>query len=305
MDDLVQFWEQPDAAELYMIAGWRQWADAGSISSGLPEYLIELTNARKIGAFRPNGYYLFQIPGTHHLLRPTIKLEDGYRRGLEIQRNEIFYAGNADKGLLIFLGDEPHLNVDQYAAAFFSVTRQFNVQRVAAVGGVYGPVPYDQDREISCIYSLPALKAELEKYALRFSNYEGGATIGAYLVDRAEHERVEFITFYGFVPAYDFAGGTSSQEVRIDQDYKAWYEILRRFNHMFRLNLNLSDLEQRALELLEAMDAQMEQLEEAYPQLETRAYLEQVAEEFTERPFSPLDDVWAEELEDLFRDMDE
>ena len=49
MADLVKLWEQPAATEVFMIAGWNQWADAGNISSGLPEYLIEKSDARKIG----------------------------------------------------------------------------------------------------------------------------------------------------------------------------------------------------------------------------------------------------------------
>jgi len=52
MDNLVELWEKPLAEEIYMIVGWRQWADAGSISSGLPQYLIEQTDARRIGAIK-------------------------------------------------------------------------------------------------------------------------------------------------------------------------------------------------------------------------------------------------------------
>ena len=62
MDELVELSEIPVADEIYMIVGWHQWADAGAISSGLPEYLIELTNAHKIGEIRPDGFYLFQVP---------------------------------------------------------------------------------------------------------------------------------------------------------------------------------------------------------------------------------------------------
>ena len=55
MSDLVEIWEQPAAAK-FMIAGWQQWADAGDVSSGLPEYLIEHTDARHIGQLAPNGW---------------------------------------------------------------------------------------------------------------------------------------------------------------------------------------------------------------------------------------------------------
>ena len=35
MDERVYLWETPTASEMIMVAGWHQWADAGSISSGL------------------------------------------------------------------------------------------------------------------------------------------------------------------------------------------------------------------------------------------------------------------------------
>ena len=41
MSDVVDLWETPQAEEVIMFAGWRQWADAGSTSSGLPQYLIK------------------------------------------------------------------------------------------------------------------------------------------------------------------------------------------------------------------------------------------------------------------------
>ena len=52
MSKAVEIWEKPTAQEIYMLAGWRQWADGGSISSGLPQYLINQTKAEKIGADR-------------------------------------------------------------------------------------------------------------------------------------------------------------------------------------------------------------------------------------------------------------
>ena len=53
MNHRVEYLETPAAEEIYLIAGWRQWADAGSISSGLPQYLIEQTQARHVASIRP------------------------------------------------------------------------------------------------------------------------------------------------------------------------------------------------------------------------------------------------------------
>jgi len=306
MGDLVELWEKPVAEEIYMLAGWHQWADAGAISSGLPRYLIEQTDARKIGEIKPGGFYLFQIPGTHHLLRPEIELDEGYRTKLAPRRNEFFYSGDDKKGLVIFLGEEPHLNVEGYAEAFFKAVEELDVKRVIAVGGVYGAMPYAKDREISCVYSLRDMKKGLAKYAVKFSNYEGGSTIGTYLVDRAEQKGIEFLDFYAFVPAYDFSEQlTGLQGVSVESDFKAWVDLMRRFNHMTGLAIDLSDLERRSDELILSMDSKMDELERQMPQLEVREYLDQLDEAFTEMPFMPLDDVWERELGDLFGNMED
>ncbi len=306
MKDQVILHERPAAETVTMIAGWRQWADAGSISSGLPQYLVKLTRAKKIGEITPYGFYLFQIPGTHHFLRPQIKLVDGHRKSLQTKENEFFYWDNGKKGLVIFLGDEPHLNVEQYVDAFLYAAKEMGIRRVAAVGGVYGSVPYDRDREISCVYSLQKMKAELADYAFRFSNYDGGTTIGTYLVDRAEKAGVEFLACYGFVPAYDFSEQQIGQQVmQIERDYKAWYDLMRRFNHMFGLDLDLTDLEQRSYKLLASLDAKIDDWDDRMPQFKIRDYLETLAEEFSERPFMPLGDLWEGALREILDDMDE
>ncbi len=303
MDEWVNLHERPEAEELYLIAGWQQWADAGSVSSGLPRYLIERLQARKIGEISPDGFYLFQIPGTHHLLRPEVHLVDGYSKQIDKRKNEFYYAALGKKGLLLFAGDEPHLDIDRYADAIFQVARELKVRRTALVGGVYGSMPYDKDREVSCSYSLPRMKAELADYAVRFSNYEGGATIGSYLVDRAEAYDLEVLVFNAFVPAYDFSQNSPAmQGVRIENDYKAWYELMRRFNHMFGLGIDLSDLDRQSDDLIASIDAKIEELEQSLPQVNVRSYLAKLSEEFEEHPFMPLDDMWERELGDIFDD---
>ena len=219
MSEAVELNEQPGAEEFFLIVGWRQWADAGSTSSGLPQYLVEQTGARKIGSINPEGFYLFQIPGTHDLVRPMVKFDQGYPESLEIQRNELFYAEIKDKGMLIFLGDEPQLDIERYTQAFLHIAETFKVKRIISVGGVYGELPYNKDRMVSSIYSLKELKAELEEIAVNMSDYHGGASVGSYICRRAGDRGMEFVSFFAFVPAYDFS--TVSQvanSIRVEND---------------------------------------------------------------------------------------
>jgi proteasome assembly chaperone (PAC2) family protein len=303
MDDLLELVEKPVAKEMFMIAGWRQWADAGEVSSGLPQYLIEQTGAKKIGEIKSDQFYLFQIPGTHHLLRPVVKIEEGYRQELGLQKNEFFYAEVNQKGLLIFLGEEPHRDVDRYAEAFFGAVKELGITKIAALGGVHGPVPYDKDRQITCVYSLPRMKEELDKYAVKFSDYQGGSSIGTYFAHLAEQRELEYLSFYALVPHYDleylsirFTG------IQIEKDFKAWCDILRRFNHMFGLGIELSSLERKSKQLVSIVDAQIDELDNKAPQIKIREYIEEMSRDFTEMTFRPLSELWERELRDLFGD---
>ena len=304
MDERVQL-ETPTAKDMVMIAGWHQWADAGSISSGLPTYLIERLKTRKIGEISREGFFLFQIPGAHHLLRPEVHTEDGVVQEMRMIPTELYYAELSGKGLVIFLGEEPHVNEEEYAAAFFDIVEALGVRRVVAVGGVYGAMPYNKDREISCVFSMERMRREMQEYAVRFSNYEGGTTIGSYLAHHAGQRKIEYICFHGFVPAYDFGQVMlPAQNVRIEDDVKAWYDILRRVDFMFHLGIDLSELRIQSDDLMSSMEEQMEELARQAPQLDVHAYLQKLEEEFTENPFMPLDDVWERELGDLLDDLE-
>ena len=306
MDELLDFTEIPSPEESYLIAGWRQWADAGAVSSALPQYLTEQTGARRIGQIRSDPFYLFQIPGAQHFFRPEIKLEDGYRAELRPKKNEVFYSGDDHKGLFIFLGEEPHLNAERYAEAFFNLAKEIKVKRVATIGGVYAPVPYDKDRQVSCTYSLPRMKKELAEYVVQFSNYEGGVSIGSYLADRAEQVGIEYFVFYAMVPMYDFSQLSPVVEgITIGNDFKAWYDLMRRLNYMFKMGLDLSDLERQSHELLQSVADQIEALENKLPQAQVREYLEKVHSAFVESSFMPLDDVWETGLRDIFKESEE
>lgn len=306
MSDAVEIWERPEAAQIYMLAGWRQWADAGSISSALPQYLIQQTGARQIGAIRSDGFYLFQIPGTHDLVRPVVKFDEGYPQSLEAQRNELFYAGDDRQGVVFFLGDEPHLDIERYVEAFLYAAKTLRVKRIIGFGGVYGELPYDKERAVSCIYSLPAMKAELSRLAVSLSDYHGGASIGSYIARRAGEQGIEFVGFYAFVPTYSFSNiAQVGNIIRIENDFMAWLGVMRRVNYMLKTDFDLSDLEQKSERLVQSVDAKIAELDSVAPQLGVREYLARLSEEFIETPFDPLDDVWEEELRRLLGDSDE
>jgi len=306
MTDAFELWEKPQAKEVYMLAGWRQWADAGSISSSLPQYLIKQSGAKQIGDIRPDGFYIFQIPGTHDLVRPVVKFDSGYPVSLKSQRNEIYYTTVGQKGLVIFLGDEPHLDIERYTAAFLHMAQSLHVERIIGFGGVYGEVPYDKERMVSSVYSKPRLKKELEGLAVNLSAYHGGASIGSVICRRAGEQGMEYISFYAFVPTYDFSDVAQVENsIRIENDYSAWLGVMRRVNYLLKLNINLSDLEEKSEKLRKMLDEKVEEIDSKAPQLGMKAYMKHLSDEFNEAAFNPVDYFWEEELSQLFDNLED
>ena len=105
--------EKPAAR--YLIAGWRrQWSDGGSISSGLPQYLIDQFGARKIGGFSRELEllcYPFQAAGSHDSYRPACAFDDGLPSVPMHWGNDFYDAGS---GLIIFMGEEPWFEIELY-----------------------------------------------------------------------------------------------------------------------------------------------------------------------------------------------
>lgn len=305
MSKAVEIWEKPKAERIYMLAGWRQWADGGSISSGLPQYLINQTKAEKIGEIRSDGFYLFQIPGTHDLVRPVVKFDEGYPEFLQTQRNELFYSGDEHLGLVFFLGNEPHLDAERYVDAFLTAAETLNVRRIVGFGGVYGELPYDKERLVSGIYSQPSLKEELKALAVNLSDYHGGASIGSYICRRAGERGVEFVSLYAFIPTYDFSNiAQVDTTIRLENDYMAWLGVMRRVNYMLKINLDLTDLEGKSDHLIKVVDSKVEELDSMAPQLGVREYLNNLSNEYKVDTFDPLDEVWEEEIRRLFDKFD-
>ncbi len=297
----VKIVERPIAKEIHMLVGWRQWADAGSVSSGLPQYLIEFNKAHKIGEIDPSGFYLFQIPGTHDLVRPVVKFKDGFPDYLENKRNEFFYAGDEERGIVYFLGDEPHLDAERYVGALLQAAKELRVKRIIGFGGVYGELPYNKERMVSSTYSQKQIKAELDNMGVNFSDYHGGGSIGSYVCRRASEQGIEYLSLYAFVPVYDFSNiSRNASGIQIENDFMAWLGIMRRVNYILKLNWDLSELEAKSKRLIKLMDDKIEEIAKTFPEINIHEYMQQLDEDFDEVVFEPLQDLWEDEINRLF-----
>ncbi len=305
MTDLFDIWEEPKSKEMHLFIGWRQWADAGSVSSELPLYLMNMNDGRQIGKLITDPFFIFQIPGTHDLLRPDVRYVEGFPQELESPHTELFFAGNENRGFLFLVGDEPQINIEKYTAEVFNIVKKFKVRRVIGFGGVYGEVPFDKKRTISSTYSMKKIRQEIDALGVNLSDYHGGASIGSFLCKRASEQKIEYVSFYAFVPAYDFTElGESGGAIRIENDFSAWLSVMERVKTMLKLDWDLTDLETKAIELGEVIETKVAEIDKANPEMGIRAYFQRVSDNFVEVDFNPTADFWEEKLKGMFDKLD-
>lgn len=305
MENALDLREKPQHETMYMLMGWRQWADAGSISSGLPKYLAQETNARKIGTIKSDGFYIFQFPGTHDLARPVIRFENGYATELESPHNDIYYSEVDGNGIIYLIGDEPHLDVERYVSTILDLAEMFNVKRMVGFGGVFAEVPYEKHRIVSSTYSLHSLKQEIDKLSVNLSDYHGGASIGSVMSKRAGERNLEYVSFYAFVPTYDLSRFASLENtIRLENDFMAWLGVMRRVNFFLNTKFDLTELEGKSNQLIEVLNDKVLELQ-SLSSSSIKDYFDQLSEGFEEEIFDPLDDLWENELNRLFNDDSE
>ncbi len=282
----------------FMIAGFNQWANAGNVSTGIPEYLIEKLHARKVGHIRKDDFYIFQLPGSQFMFRSPVKYVEGYEEDYQEEPiNDFHYAEINGKGLVIFIGTEPNQHEDVYVNTLLDGAKELGVKRIIVPAGVGGEVPFDRERRIGCTYSLKQMQEELKNYALTFSNYSRNATIGMVINHYSKERGIESVRMSAQTPTYQIPLTTSS-------DKRAMYDILRRIRYMFGINLDLSDLEKESKQQISDFENALKKLYIDNPELESQiaTYMDQIKEGFVELRFEEpikIPDVFLKEFKDL------
>lgn len=186
-----------------LVLGFSGWMNGGSVSTGTIKYLKNKLKAKKFAEIDRKDFYIFNLPGTMQQVtrfRPYTKIRDGLLTDFQYPQNEFFYDGK--NNLILFSGKEPNLKWDEYASCIFEVGERFDVKRMYSVGSVAGPTPHTREPRISCSVSSEEQKAQLKDYDVRFTNYEGSASITTLLTELSKEKGVEMINFVAEIPIY-------------------------------------------------------------------------------------------------------
>ena len=193
----------PELGDPRMVLGFSGWMDGGDVSTGTVEWLVRLLGASKLAEIDLGSFYITSFPGTMEisaLFRPHTTIENGLITELEFPNN-VFHC-HQPSDLILFAGKEPNLRWDAFADCIFSLGETFGVRRVYFIGSVAGVVPHTREPRLHCSVSDESLKGEFEGYGVRFSNYEGPASIVTYMTRQAPARGVEMVALVAEIPAY-------------------------------------------------------------------------------------------------------
>jgi proteasome assembly chaperone (PAC2) family protein len=231
-DSRLRIHESPDFREPRLIVGLSGWMDGGDVSTGTLHVLVDKLEASPFAEISPEGFYIYSFPGAMDLaalFRPHCRIRQGLVSAFEFPRN-IFY-GDVDHDVILFLGREPNLAWEDYADSILGVCMQFGVKMIYFIGSVSGLVPHTRDPHVFCSVSDAQLKPVFDRYGIRFSDYEGPASITTYLTTKARQHGIDMVNLVATVPAYVQGNNPKCIDA-----------VVRRLAGMLGVELHLDDL---------------------------------------------------------------
>lgn len=215
-----------------LVVGFSGWMDGGDVSTGTIRVLSQKLGAQRFAEILPEGFYIYNFPGAMELaalFRPHCRIQEGLLRAFDMPENTFF--GEPGSDTILFLGKEPNLAWQDYADCMFELCARLNVKSIYFIGSVSGLVPHTRDPHLFCSVSDEELKPVFERYGIRFSNYEGPASIVTYLTAEARNRGIEMVNLVATVPAYVQGNNPKCIDA-----------VVRRVAGMLQLDIHLDDL---------------------------------------------------------------
>jgi proteasome assembly chaperone (PAC2) family protein len=244
---------KPQLKNARMVLGFSGWMDGGDVSTGTVEWLIRDVGAEKLAEIEPEGFYIYSFPGSMEvaaLFRPYTKIENGLIKAFGMPANTFHYS--AANNLILFRGKEPNFNWPDYADCILSVASTFDVVMIYFIGSVAGVVPHTRDPRLHSTVSDERLKESLAQYGIRFTNYEGPASIVTLLSELSSQRGLPMATLVAEIPAYVQGRNPRSIEA-----------VTRKLAGMLGLHVSLDELR----EISDAFESKVNEIVQKKPEL--------------------------------------
>ncbi len=248
----LKIFSRPDLNNTRLLLGFSGWMDGGVVSTGTIKYLIDKLDAQRLAEINPEGFYIYNFPGSMEmtaLFRPHTRIRAGLIKSFEVPRNEFFF--NEQNNLILFSGKEPNLQWEVFADCIFSLCKEFRVEMIYFIGSIAGLVPHTRDPRFLSSVSDADLKEILQRYGVKFTDYEGPASFITYLITNCDKRDLKMASLVATIPAYVQGNNPRCIEA-----------VIKRVAGILGLQIDLDDLkaigEEFERKLSDAVDEQPE-----------------------------------------------
>ena len=249
----LQITEKPELDNPTLIMGFSGWMDSGEVSTGSLDWLIEKLDAKHLASIDPEGFYIYTVPGALEwasMFRPHATINDGLVEEFSFPRNDFYY--NAEQNVILFLGKEPNLMWEEYADYIFALTSMFGVSMIYFLGSVSSLVPHTREPRLMCLTSSALIKEQFRHFGVKFTTYEGPASMASYLCTRCSQKQMDMVSLIAATPAYVQGNNPKCIEA-----------MLRRVAGMMDLKIDLN----QAKHLTNEFELKLNELVEQQPDL--------------------------------------
>jgi proteasome assembly chaperone (PAC2) family protein len=206
--------------------------DGGEVSTNSVGYLIKKLHMEPFAHIDSKGFYIYNFPGMMELaalFRPHAVIQEGLIRSLTFPGNT-FYV-HEPSNLILFLGKEPNLDWERYTQCISELSSTFGVTMIYFIGSVSSLVPHTREPRLLCTASNKEILERFQHYGVKFTNYEGPASIVTYLTHACTQQHLGMISLVATIPAYVQGNNPKCIEA-----------VTRRLVGMLGIDINLNDL---------------------------------------------------------------
>lgn len=258
------------------------WGDAGESATEAVRYLVDNHDAETIGRFDSDSFFDFQVN------RPVVSLDEAGVRTITWPTTEILAIKLPRRDLVVVIGDEPNYNWKRFASDLSDVLIELGATTAVTMGAFVGQVAHTLPVPVVGSSSAPGMVAA---HGLLPSRYEGPTGIVGVLTQTLVTKGLDACSLWAAVPHY-----------LSNQPYPPGVEaLLRKATDIAGISVDISDLEERATDFRESVDAAVDgsdELSDYVRQLEA----ESLDEDDGEEGIGEVGEDLVEEIERYLRD---
>jgi proteasome assembly chaperone (PAC2) family protein len=192
---VIELEETRDLVDPVVIAAFEGWNDAADAATGVIDHLMQVWNARVVGAVDPEDFYDFQVN------RPSIGTDEQGHRRLTWPTTRIAVASPADldRDVILVRGIEPSMRWRQFCSELLAAVDDLGGQLVVTLGALLADTPHTRPIPINGTATEPELADRLR---VEEPTYEGPTGIVGVLQESCVMLDIPGVSYWAAVPHY-------------------------------------------------------------------------------------------------------